>query len=439
MHISKKEFSNLIKGFRFKELFNELGWNQKKYSEKKIIDNIEYQIDCVGEKSNFHIFTCCTSDGIKMPSHPLRKKIEHSISQLFHENLIIFIDKYQEQQIWFFVKREKNKLPKYYDIRYYTRQDPELLYQKTRGLFFDLDSEDKITIVDVKKAVTENFNTEKVTKKFYERFKKEHDKFKNFISGISDETHLKWYTSVMLNRLMFCYFIQKQGFLDNNLNYLNNKLTECQLKTGTDQFYSFYRNFLLHLFFDGLGSPDHEHLLPEIGKIPYLNGGLFSPHEIEMENKNIAISDDAFFELFRFFDGYVWHLDTRPISEGNEINPDVIGYIFEKYINDRTEMGAYYTQEDITEYISKNSIIPWLFDEVKRNYPQAFKEDGFLWSFLKYSQDNYIYEAVKYGISEIKELPVSDDILFADLPEGIRKGFRPDLEDNIVNDTDPLL
>ena len=39
----------------------------------------------------------------------------------------------------------------------------------------------------------------------------------------------------------------------------------------------------------------------------------------------------------------------------------MLGYIFEKYINQK-QMGAYYTKEDITDYIGKNTIIPWLFD-----------------------------------------------------------------------------
>ena len=45
---------------------------------------------------------------------------------------------------------------------------------------------------------------------------------------------------------------------------------------------------------------------------------------------------------------------------------------FEKYINDRASMGAYYTKEDITEYISKNTIIPFLFDKVKAKVKNAF-------------------------------------------------------------------
>jgi hypothetical protein len=78
----------------------------------------------------------------------------------------------------------------------------------------------------------------------------------------------------------------------------------------------------------------------------------------------------------------------------------VIGYIFEKYINDRANMGAYYTKEDITDYISKNCILPYLFDETKRNYAKAFNADGALWQMVKQSGDLYIYDAVKKGVDE---------------------------------------
>ena len=39
----------------------------------------------------------------------------------------------------------------------------------------------------------------------------------------------------------------------------------------------------------------------------------------------------------------------------NEINPDVLGYIFEKYINQKA-FGAYYTRPEITEYLCERSI-----------------------------------------------------------------------------------
>ena len=95
------------------------------------------------------------------------------------------------------------------------------------------------------------FTLKRVTKKFYDRFKKEHDAFLKFLKGIPDEDMQKWYVSVMLNRLMFIYFIQKKGFLNDDINYLRTKLTEIQ-QGGSNQY---YKEFLCPLFFEGFAKP----------------------------------------------------------------------------------------------------------------------------------------------------------------------------------------
>ncbi len=168
----------------------------------------------------------------------------------------------------------------------------------------------------------------------------------------------------MLDRLMFIYFIQKKGFLDEDMDYLINKFKESKTR-GANQF---YRRFLVPLFFEGFAKEETDRS-PEInqllGKVPYLNGGLFLPHQLELAHReSININDAAFDRLFDFFGRYNWHLDYRPLRADNEINPDVLGYIFEKYINQK-QMGAYYTKEDITDYICKNTVIPFLFDKLE--------------------------------------------------------------------------
>ena len=429
MAISKAEFSAFIKTFRFRELFNEMGWNNDRAKQQIVVDDASFSLSGVAEKGGFMIFACSPVPGNKLPDAATRKKIENKLTRLFQEHLIIFIDEHKREQVWQLAVRKAGSPTKISETRYNLSQDPELLYQCAGGLFFTLDEEEKVTIIDVTRRVAENFqqNNEKVTKKFYEGFKKEHTAFLKFITGIDDRLSMDWYASLMLNRLMFCYFIQKKGFLDNNLNYLQDKLKTCKTKNGSNQFYSFYRDFLLALFHQGLGAPEHGRDLEiEIGKIPYLNGGLFDEHEIEKTYRKIAIDDSAFEQLFEFFDQYEWHLDTRETASGKDINPDVIGYIFEKYINDRAQMGAYYTKEDITDYIGKNCIIPWLFDEVKRQYPKAFACDGPVWQMVKNSGDDYIYDAVKYGVPENLGL-------FDDLPEEIRQGFKPELEQKVVD------
>ena len=401
MSLTKSEFSNYIKHFNFREMFNDMGWNNDKTIQPVVIDNNTFSLQAVAEKRGFKILLCNPqADGL-LPNYATRKKIETKVTKLFQEHLIIYFDSKKTEQIWQFVVRQSGKPTKVTETRYQINQNPELLFQRASGIFFEIDEEENITIVDVTKRVSENFhqNTEKVTKQFYDKFKKEHTSFLAFISGIDDKLNKDWYASLMLNRLMFCYFIQKKGFLDDNKNYLRIKLKVCQDKKGKNKFYSFYRNFLLSLFHEGLGSPDHtKELKEEIGKVPYLNGGLFDEHELETSYPNIDIDDKAFEKIFDFFDQYEWHLDTRITATGKDINPDVIGYIFEKYINDRANMGAYYTKEDITDYISKNCILPFLFDETKRHYAKAFTPEAELWSMVKESGDEYIYEAVKKGV-----------------------------------------
>jgi hypothetical protein len=408
--ISKKQFKQYIEVFDFTGLFNQLGWSYLDEQTPVKLKEETYLFHSVAEKGGFRILVFKPAKHQDLPDYATRLQLDRKIGKLYREHLIIFCDKNNSTQIWQLFVKQLGKPSRLSETRWHKGQEPELLYQKTSNLFFTLDQEENITIADVVDVVNENFskNVDQVTKKFYENFRKEHKKFLEFINGISVVTDREWYASLMLNRLMFCYFIQKKGFLDKNLNYLKEKLTYCQQKKGKDKFYvSFYKNFLLALFHQGLGSPDQsEELKKEIGKIPYLNGGLFDVHELERLYENIDISDKAFETIFNFFDQYNWHLDTNITASGKDINPDVIGFIFEKYINDRAQMGAYYTKEDITDYISKNCIIPFLFDETERKYPKAFKPDAEIWQMLKESGDTYIYDAVKKGV----ELPLPEEI-----------------------------
>ena len=111
------------------------------------------------------------------------------------------------------------------------------------------------------------------------------------------------------------------------------------------------------------------------------------------------IDDLAFDKLFDFFDAYDWRLDERPLRADNEINPDVLGYIFEKHINQK-QMGAYYTKEDITGYIARNTVIPRLFDLARKECNIAFRPDSALWRLLSEDPDRYIYPAVRKGVDQ---------------------------------------
>ncbi|TAK62801.1 MAG: hypothetical protein EPO24_04630, partial [Bacteroidetes bacterium] len=236
MALSKKEFSEYIKQFKFRELFNEMGWNNDRTTQPIVVDADTFQLTGVAEKSGFKILLCSPTSAGDIPDYHIRKKIETKVTKLFQEHLLIFNDANKREQVWQLVVRHTGKPTKVSETRYNVSQDPQLLYQRTAGLFFELDEEDRITIIDVTKRVSENFqqNNEKVTKRFYDRFKTEHTAFLKFINGIDEKVDKEWYASLMLNRLMFCYFIQKRGFLDNNKQYLRDKLKACQQKKGNN-------------------------------------------------------------------------------------------------------------------------------------------------------------------------------------------------------------
>jgi hypothetical protein len=248
---------------------------------------------------------------------------------------------------------------------------------------------------------------ERVAKKFFERFQKEHKRFLLCIEGITTQKDREWYALIMLNRLMFVYFIQKQGFLntkshdglDGDITYLRHHLQLLQEQQEAGTIYTFYRSFLLRLFHEGFCIRQHERtaeLRSLLGKIPYLHGSLFDLHQIELDNPYIQIPDEAFEHIFDFFDEFDWHLDERPNKVGNQINLTVLGYVFEKYINQR-QIGTYYTKEDITAYISKNTLLPYVFEATQARYPSAFEAQAEIWSLLRDSPDTYIYEAVTKG------------------------------------------
>ena len=61
---------------------------------------------------------------------------------------------------------------------------------------------------------------QRVTKKFYARFKSECKELSKFIEGITDEEEKQRRASVLLIRLMFVYFVQSKGLPDSDINIL---------------------------------------------------------------------------------------------------------------------------------------------------------------------------------------------------------------------------
>ena len=399
MPLDRTRCRPLLQNFDFRLLFiEELGWDARKATLEIPLKSGSARLESIAHKRGFVAWLCPSPAG-KFPDSAARRRIEREVAKAAHEHLIVFTDAGKTRQIWQWVRRDPGQPLRVHEIEWGEGQSGEIILQKLDPLFVSLDDEEALTLLDVASRARANVS-ERVTKKFYADFTKQHTAFLKFITGIPNQGDHEWYASVMLNRLMFVYFVQKKGFLDGDTDYLRNRLSALKKQHKGDKFYSFYRAFLLRLFHEGLGGKKRKSEVEKlIGRVPYLNGGIFDVHQLERDYGDaIQIPDKAFEAVFDYFDNYQWHLDERPLRNDNEINPDVLGYIFEKYINQK-QMGAYYTKEDITEYIGKSCIIPFLFDSARSKCKVAFDNPSgpTVWDLLRENPDRYIYPAVRHG------------------------------------------
>jgi hypothetical protein len=329
-------------------------------------DEESYTLTPIAEMSGVSIFEIQPRERSgKIPGANSRRRASQALRQQFREHLLIFLDGQRTQSLWYLLKREGQRdIPR--EHLYVKGQPGDLALGKLESMVFDLGELEKQTpgVLEVAKRIKDALDVERVTKDFYRDFKEKRDEFAGAISGIDNERDRKWYVSVLLNRLMFIYFLQRKFFLDNgNGNYLQDKLNQIQAEKGPDHYYD---TFLRLLFFEGFAVPRDEwsdEAKRLLGNIKYLNGGLFLPHRIEQDWPNIAIPDSAFVNLFKLFTKYTWNLDDTPGGKDNELRPHVLGYIFEKYINQKS-LGAYYTRPEITDYLCERTIHEYILQRI---------------------------------------------------------------------------
>lgn len=214
------------------------------------------------------------------------------------------------------------------------------------------------------------FDVDRTARRYFREYDAQHRNLQTSIDGIDDERDRRWYASVILNRLMFIWFLQKKRFLDDgNVDYLPHRLAASK-QHGPDRFFA---EFLKALFFEAFARPESDRstaVKALTGQVPYLGGSLFLHHALELDEcrqprigRTLKINDRAFDGIFALFGRYTWHLDDTPRGDADEINPDVLGHVFEKFINQKA-FGAYYTRPEITAYLADRSIRAVVLDKI---------------------------------------------------------------------------
>ena len=396
MAINRDYVRQQLQCFDFKNLFIEgMNWgNAAGRPVTMTLEGAQYQRRPLAQLSGVMVFEIVPlgAQAGQMPDAKTRKAIYKQIQPLAHENLLLFVDHEQLEQrtqsLWYWVKREskttavgrsteRTTKEQAREHLYLKGQPGDLFLSKLDGMVIELDelrADGSIPITEVTSRLASSLDVERVTKRFYNEFSTLRIDFINLIEGIDRESDRQWYGSVLLHRLMFIYFLQKKGFIRANTNYLDHKLAASQA-SGPDRYYA---EFLQALFFEGFAKPENDRSASAkalLGPINYLNGGLFLKHRLEHEYPAIRVPDRAFANLLALFGHYSWHLDDTPGADDNEINPDVLGYIFEKYINQKA-FGAYYTRTEITQYLCERTIHAVILDKLHEQSSRRFDSLG---------------------------------------------------------------
>ncbi len=374
-----------LQSFQLDKLFIEyLGWENPHDSQQK-----EYQCGESGESGNTYLYREIAALG-EIPAFEIRSangnlpQSDSDIREVYKhinfskiELLLIFTNdesRHTRGSIWLWVKHSEGNGEVFRRHSFYSYQSGHELLNKLSRLFVsykELDAWDrpessKSAFVHRLRKLSDAFDVEKVTREFYDKFKMIHDAFVDNIEGIDNEHDRRWYASVLLNRIMFIYFLQRRHFMGNDEpDYLRQRFV--QHSRNKDKQQSFYKTFLRPLFFIGLALKQGYKQLDGavFGQVPYLNGGLFLQHEIEERyGDKINVADSLFEELFKILDTYEWTLNDDAGSDGRTISPAILGYIFEKYINQK-QFGAYYTRPEITTYLCEQCIHAAVMDKLR--------------------------------------------------------------------------
>lgn len=378
-------FEKHLSAFDFARLFIDvLGWNSPNAER-------DWQLDAAGETC-FSRRTVAELGGVVAiqvvtsggwPDEAQRLRVWKHIAHSHAENLLIFTDQQTKasQSQWYWVKKDKHPetgKPRLTARRheYFKGQPVDLFASKLQAMVVELaelDAAGRLPVLEAARRIAAALDVDKTTKKFFTAYEQQHLELLKHIQGIDNERDKRWYASVLLNRLMFVWFLQKKGFLSYSgrqaFDYLREQLQKSEQR-GTNRYFG---EFLNALFFEAFAKPEADRS-PEAraltGQIPYLNGGLFLHHKLELDADHaprvgitLRVADAAFRGIFELFASFTWHLDDTPGGDADEINPDVLGYIFEKYINQKA-FGAYYTRPEITSYLAERSIHKLILERV---------------------------------------------------------------------------
>ncbi|MGZ7078657.1 MAG: N-6 DNA methylase [Thermoanaerobaculia bacterium] len=205
---------------------------------------------------------------------------------------------------------------------------------------------------------------ESVTRRFFERFR---SAVADVAAALAAECPAEASEDIaaeallILSRLLFLSFVQEKGWLNGERRFLADRL-HAAVATGDE----FFASVLVPLFFGCLNTPiaERDAASRALGRIPYLNGGLFERTSFELRHADVQLSNELMQQIVEeLFERFDFSIDESDAA-GSHVDPEMLGKVFESLMaeDERAASGSYYTPKAIVDVLTKRAIVEWLVD-----------------------------------------------------------------------------
>jgi adenine-specific DNA-methyltransferase len=184
----------------------------------------------------------------------------------------------------------------------------------------------------------------------------------------------------LIGRVIFCWFLREKKS-PTGIPLMPKELLSLE---AVAKHPDYYHQILESIFFEVLNketkSRGESYSNTSFSLIPYLNGGLFSPHEDDyykrrngeqsLHHNTLVIPDEWFEDFFKTLETYNFTIDENTsFDEELSIDPEMLGRIFENLLAEinpetgesaRKSTGSYYTPRAIVDYMIDESLLLYL-------------------------------------------------------------------------------
>ncbi|MBA3559234.1 MAG: N-6 DNA methylase [Gemmatimonadaceae bacterium] len=198
---------------------------------------------------------------------------------------------------------------------------------------------------------------ESLTRRFYRALERVVGEMARLAQGDATADERRELALLYVSRLIFLSFLEAKGWLDGDRRFLERQFEERMVAGG-----DYHRRVLRPLFFGTLNTPPSKRAprARGFGRIPFLNGGLFSCGALERRRHTLHFPDEAlglvFGELLARY-RFTAREGTTSWSEA-AIDPEMLGKAFESLMasRERRTSGAFYTPQSIVASVTRTAL-----------------------------------------------------------------------------------